>query len=119
MVNHSTRHSNVSTLLMKRRTKMKRVSKMRIITLIIALLLGAIPATATERPFALNGSGVASFITDGAGHVIGANPTCSGTATHLGSWVTTGTVHYPPPDENGRIPSSGDATITAANGDKL
>ncbi len=98
---------------------MKRFSKMRIITLIIALLAGAIPAAATERPFALNGSGVASFITDEAGHVIGANPTASGTATHLGVWSTTGTVHYAPPDENGRIPSSGDATITTANGDKL
>jgi hypothetical protein len=98
---------------------MKPFSKMRIITLTIVLLLGAIPAAATERPFALNGRGVATFITDEAGHVIGANTITSGTATHLGTWTTTGTVHYAPPDENGKIPSSGEATIIAANGDKL
>lgn len=98
---------------------MKRFSKMRIITLTIVLLLGAIPAAATERPFALNGRGVATFITDEAGHVIGANTITSGTATHLGVWTLSGTVHYAPPDENGKIPSSADATIVASNGDKL
>jgi len=98
---------------------MKRFSKTRIIMLTICLLLGTIPAMATQRPFALNGSGVASFIVDGAGHVIGANVTGSGTATHLGLWTTTGTVHYAPPDENGKIPSSSETTIMAANGDTL
>ena len=98
---------------------MRRFSTMRIITVITLLLLGAIPVAATERPFALNGNGVASFITDEAGHIIGANVTISGTATHLGLWTTTGTVNYGPPDANGKIPSSGVATVVAANGDKL
>lgn len=89
------------------------------VLLTIVLLLGVIPVAATERPFALNGRGVASFITDGAGHIIGADVTASGTATHLGLWTTSGTVNYAPPDENGKIPSSGEATIVAANGDKL
>ena len=85
----------------------------------IFLLLGALPVAAIERPFALSGTGVGVFVTDAEGHVIGANVTGSGTATHLGSWTTTGTVHYAPPDENGKLPSSGEATIVAANGDKL
>jgi len=42
----------------------------------------------------------------------------SGTATHLGQWTVTGTVHYTP-DSNGVLHSSGEATLTAANGDKL
>jgi hypothetical protein len=98
---------------------MKRTFNRRSVLLTVVLLLGALPVAATERPFALNGSGVAAFITDGAGNIIGANVTGSGTATHLGSWTTSGTVNYAPPDENGKIPSSGEATIIAANGDKL
>jgi hypothetical protein len=82
------------------------------------LLLGTIPVSAVERPFALKGAGVAPLITDEAGHLIGATPTGSGTATHLGQWTVTGNVHYTP-DSNGVLHSSGDATITAANGDKL
>ncbi|MFL6275465.1 MAG: hypothetical protein ACJ74G_09650 [Blastocatellia bacterium] len=98
---------------------MKRFSKMRIITLTIALLLGAIPVTATERPFALNGNGVAAFLADEAGNITGANVTISGTATHLGLWTATGTVHYALPNENGKIPSSGEAGLISADGDKL
>ena len=48
------------------------------------LLLGTMPAFAVERPFALKGTGVATLIIDDAGHLIGAIPTGSGTATHLG-----------------------------------
>ena len=98
---------------------MKRFINIRSIMLTIVALLGAIPVTATERPFALNGRGIAAFLTDEAGIIIGANVTASGTATHLGSWTTAGTVRYNPPDENGVIRSSGEATITAADGDKL
>src|SRR5215208_5983290 len=103
---------------MKRRTLMKRIFNIRTIRLTIVLLLGAIPAAAIERPFALNGKGVAAFITDEAGNVIGANVTASGTATYLGLWTTVGTIRYIP-DENGVIRSSGEATITASDGDKL
>lgn len=98
---------------------MKRTFDRLSVLLTVVLLLGATPVAATERPFALNGSGVASFITDGAGHVVGADVTGSGTATHLGSWITSGRVNYAPPDENGKIPSSGETTFIAADGDKL
>lgn len=97
---------------------MKRFMKIRTLMLAIFMLLGTIPASAVERPFALSGTGVATLITDGSGHLIGAVPTGSGTATHLGQWTVSGTVHYTP-DNNGVLHSSGDATITAANGDKL
>ena len=97
---------------------MKHLTKIRTLMLTVFLLLGTIPVSAVERPFALNGTGVATLVTDGAGHLIGAIPTGSGTATHLGQWTVSGTVHYTP-DENGVLRSSGDATLTASNGDKL
>jgi len=84
----------------------------------LVLLLGTIPVSAVERAFALNGSGVATLITDELGRPIGAIPTGSGTATHLGRWTVAGNVQYTP-DENGVVRSSGNATLTAANGDKL
>jgi hypothetical protein len=96
---------------------MKRFIRIRSIMLTIVLLLGAIPVAATERPFALNGNGVATFITDEAGNIIGGNVTASGTATHLGSWTTSGRVTFTP--DNGVLRSSAEATLTAANGDKL
>src|SRR6185503_1266316 len=97
---------------------MKRFTKIPTLLPILFLLLGTIPVSAVERPFALNGSGVATLITDAAGNPIGAIPTGSGTATHLGQWTVAGKVNYTP-DAQGVIHSSGDATITAANGDKL
>jgi hypothetical protein len=99
---------------------MKRSINARIFALTITLLLGTLPAVAAERPFALNGNGAATFITDGAGNIIGANITASGTATHLGLWTAVGTVQFTAdPNNPGRLLSSGTATITAANGDKL
>ena len=97
---------------------MKHFMKTRALMLTFFLLLATIPASAVERPFALRGTGVATLITDAQGHLIGATPTGSGTATHLGQWTVTGNVQYTP-DSNGVLRSSGDATITAANGDKL
>jgi hypothetical protein len=97
---------------------MKRFTKVRTLMITLFLLLGSIPALAVERPFALNGTGVATLIIDEAGHLIGATPTGSGTATHLGQWTVAGNVTYTP-DSNGVLHSGGDATITAANGDKL
>jgi sugar (pentulose or hexulose) kinase len=96
---------------------MKRLLNRRSIMLTIVLLLGAIPVAAVERPFALNGRGVAAFITDSAGNIIGANVTASGTATHLGLWTTVGTVTFTP--DNGVLRSHAEVTLTAANGDKL
>lgn len=97
---------------------MKHFTKIRTLMLALLLLLGTIPTYAVERPFALKGSGVATLITDGSGHLVGASPTGSGTATHLGQWTVAGNVQYTP-DSNGVLHSSGDATLTAANGDKL
>src|SRR5829696_3055178 len=96
---------------------MKRFTKIRTLMPILFLLLGTIPASAVERPFALNGAGVAPIITDESGNLIGGTPTGSGTSTHLGQWTVAGTVKYTP--DNGVLRSSGEATITASNGDKL
>ena len=99
---------------------MKRNLNMRILALTISLLLGTLPVVAAERPFALNGNGASTFITDGAGNIIGANVTVSGTATHLGMYTAVGTVQFTPdPNNPGRLLSSATATFTAANGDKL
>ena len=97
---------------------MKRFTKIRALMPILFLLLGTISVSAAERPFALSGTGVATLITNEAGMPIGAIPTGSGTATHLGQWTVTGNVKYTP-DANGVLHSSGDATITASNGDKV
>jgi hypothetical protein len=97
---------------------MKHFTKIRTLMLTLLLLLGTMPAFAVERPFALHGSGVATLITDPSGLPIGAVATGSGTATHLGQWTVTGNPKYTP-DSNGVLHSSGQATLTAANGDKL
>ena len=97
---------------------MKRFTKISTLMITLFLLLGAIPVSAVERPFALNGSGGAPLITDPAGIPTGAIATGAGTATHLGQWTVSGNVKYTP-DSNGVLHSSGDATLTAANGDKL
>ena len=97
---------------------MKHFTKIRTLMLGLLLLLGTIPVSAVERPFALHGSGVATLITDPSGMPTGAIATGSGTATHLGQWTVTGNPKYTP-DSNGVIHSSGEATLTAANGDKL
>ncbi len=96
---------------------MKRFTKIRTLMVMLVLLLGTIPASAVERPFALNGAGVATLNTDESGNLIGGTATGSGTATHLGQWTVLGNVKYTP--DNGVLRSSGEATITAANGDKL
>ena len=111
---------------------MKRFIEIRSLMLTIVLLLGALPVAANNRilpddpnperplalkPFALNGKGLAAFIIDEAGNVIGANVTAAGTANHLGLWIATGRVTFT--NDNGVIRSSGEATIIDANGDKL
>ena len=97
---------------------MKRFTKIHVLMLTLFMLLATIPVSAVERPFALSGSGVATLILDPAGNPIGAIPTGSGTATHLGQWTTSGTVTYTP-DSNGVLHSGGSATLVASNGDKL
>lgn len=97
---------------------MKRFTKIRALMVMLFLILGTIPASAVERPFALHGAGVATLITNESGIPIGAIATGSGTATHLGQWTVTGNPKYTL-DNNGVLHSSGEAAITAANGDKL
>lgn len=98
---------------------MKRSLSTRLIMLTVSLLIGLLPVQAAERPFAWDGNGTATFVTDGTGNV-SANVTVSGTATQLGLWTATGTVHFTPdPNNPGRLLSSVALTLVAANGDKL
>jgi len=98
---------------------MKRNLSVRSVAVTISLLLGFLPVQAAERPFAMNGTGTSIFIVDG-GQVIGANVNASGTATDLGLWTATGTVHFTPdPSNPGRLLSNASLAFVAANGDKL
>ena len=99
---------------------MKRFITVRSLILVFALLLGIIPVSATERPFASNGNGVAAFITDGAGNVVGANLTLSGRGTHLGLFSGAGKIQFLPDanDPNTSHPA-GEVTYIASNGDRL
>jgi hypothetical protein len=101
---------------------MKRNSKLSVITLVAVLLLGSLPVLAVDRPFALHGMGVATFIIDGAGNPIAADVTAPSTASHLGLCTIVGRVNFTPandPDHPGRLLSNATGTITAANGDVL
>lgn len=99
---------------------MKRILNTTVLTLTACVLLGTISVLAIARPFALNAKGVATFITDGAGNPIRADVSSSGTATHLGSTTTVGTINFTPdPDNPGRLLTHGSGTMTAANGDTV
>ena len=99
---------------------MKRFVTVRSLILVFALLLGIIPVGAAERPFASNGNGVAVFITDGAGNVVGANVTVSGNGTHLGSFTGNGNIQFLPDANDPNISHpAGEITYIASNGDRL
>jgi hypothetical protein len=99
---------------------MKRLVTVKTLNLVFALLLGLIPVTATERPFASSGNGVASFITDGAGNVVGANLMLSGNGTHLGLFTGAGRIEFVPDANDPNIVIvPGEITYVAANGDRL
>ena len=99
---------------------MKRSLFMKSLALTFTLLVGSLAVTATERPFSLNGTGIAIPIVDGNGNVVGANPTGSGNATHLGMFTNSGHVDFTPDASNPNIiHPSGGGVFTAANGDKL
>jgi hypothetical protein len=99
---------------------MKRSLFMKFLVLTLTLLVGSLAVTATERPFSANGTGIAVPILDGNGNVIGAKPTGSGNATHLGMFTNTGEVSFTPDASNPTIlHPSGGGVFTAANGDKL
>ena len=89
-------------------------------SLILALLLTIIPVSATERPFASSGNGVASFIIDGGGNVVGANLMLSGHGTHLGSFSGTGKIDFvPDPNDPNFVIVPGEITYVASDGDRL
>lgn len=99
---------------------MKRFVTIRSLILVVALLLGIIPVSASERPFASNGNGLASFITDQAGNVVGATVVVSGNATHLGLFSGTGTIQFLPDADDPNISHpAGEVTYVASNGDRL
>ena len=84
------------------------------------LVVGSLAVKATERPFSLSGKGIAIPILDGNGNVVGAEPTGSGNATHLGLFTNTGKVSFTPDASNPTIlHPTGGGVFTAANGDKL
>jgi hypothetical protein len=99
---------------------MKRFVSIRSLILVFTLLLGMIPVGATERPFASNGNGLATFITDGSGNVVGATVVVSGNATHLGLFSGTGTIQFLPDANDPNISHpAGEVTYVASNGDRL
>src|ERR1051326_893802 len=99
---------------------MKRSLFIKSLALTFTLLVGSLAVTATERPFSLNGTGIAIPVVDGNGNVVGANPTGSGNATHLGMFTNTGHVDFTPDSSNPNIlHPAGGGVFTAANGDKL
>ena len=101
---------------------MKRILNLTVLTVTAFVLLGTVSVMAIQRPFALNGQGVATFIIGEGGIPTGASVTSSGNATHLGLCTTVGTVQSTPandPEHPGRLLSSGSGTITAANGDTV
>ena len=99
---------------------MKCFVTFRSLILVFALLLGSIPVSATERPFASNGNGLATFITDGAGNVVGATVIVTGNGTHLGLFTGTGQIQFLPDANDPNISHpAGEVTYVAANGDRL
>ena len=99
---------------------MKRLVAIRSLILVFSLLLGIIPVSATERPFASNGNGIASFIKDGAGNFVGANLSLSGNGTHLGLFTGTGKIDLVPDANDPNIVHvPGEITYVASNGDRL
>ena len=99
---------------------MKRFVTVRSLIMVFVLMLGIIPVSATERPFASSGNGVAAFIIDGGGNVVGANLTLSGNGTHLGFFSGTGKIQFLPDANDPNISHpAGEVTYIAANGDRL
>ena len=99
---------------------MKRFLTVKMLVLALTVLVGSIAVVAADRAFSAHGTGVAAFIIDGNGNVIGADVTGSGHGTHLGRFTTSGKVLFTPdPDNPNIVHPSGEASFTAANGDKL
>ena len=99
---------------------MKRFVTIKSLILVLSLLLAIIPVSATERPFASSGNGVASFIIDGGGNVVGANLSLSGHGTHLGLFSGSGQIYFiSDPNDPNIVIVPGEVTYVGANGDRL
>jgi len=97
---------------------MKRLINIKTLALALILLVGNMPVSATERPFSCNGKGVATII-PGSGAPV-ADVTGTGTGTHLGLFTSAGRVTFnPDANDPNQVHPSGQATFTAADGDKL
>ena len=99
---------------------MKRFVTVKIFFLVVALFLAIIPVSASERPYAATGNGMATFLTDQNGNVVGATVVVTGNATHLGLFTGGGTIQFLPDTNDPNISHpAGDVTYVAANGDRL
>lgn len=99
---------------------MKRFLTIKMLVLALTVLVGSIAVVASERAFSAHETGVAAFITDENGNVVGAEVTGSGHATHLGQFTNIGKVKFTPnPDNPNIVHPSGEAVLIAADGDKL
>ena len=99
---------------------MKRLVTIKALILVFALLLATTPVGATKRPFASHGNGLATFITDSSGNVVGATVVVLGHGTHLGLFSGTGTIEFIPDANDPNISHpAGEVTYTAANDDRL
>jgi len=99
---------------------MKNLLNIRAMVITSVLLLTAISVSAVERPFAMDGNGLASFILNDAGEPTGATITASGNATHLGLASYAGTLKFTRNDSDPTVSQvTGDGVFTASNGDQL
>ena len=99
---------------------MKRFFTATSLILVFALLLGVVSVNAAERPYAASGNGVATFIIDDAGNVVGANLSLGGNGTHLGLFTGSGKIYFvPDPNDPNIVIVPGEVTYVAANGDRL
>ena len=97
---------------------MKRFLNIKTLALVLALLIGNMPVSAQERPFSCSGKGIATILPGGG--VPSADVIGTGTGTHLGLFASAGRVTFnPDPNDPNLVHPSGQATFTAADGDKL
>jgi len=96
---------------------MKRFLSIKSFVVALAILFGTLPVSATERPFSLNGKGVASIA---GGQVPVGSIVGSGNATHLGLFTNSATIYFnPDPGDPTVVHPTGEGVFTAANGDNL